>query len=60
MLKESYVWKELHEIRNVRPSFNTPLGMWGGMFYTGVINYLLKGKEPWTFRHSSKFPVTTG
>ncbi|XP_064637395.1 electron transfer flavoprotein-ubiquinone oxidoreductase, mitochondrial-like [Lineus longissimus] len=51
MLKESWVWKELHQIRNVRPSFNTPLGLFGGMFYTGVISYLLRGKEPWTFKH---------
>lgn len=38
-------------MRNVRPSFNTTLGMWGGMVYTGVFCWLLRGKEPWTLRH---------
>eukprot|EP00731_Ephydatia_muelleri_P030832 Em0022g346a len=51
-LKSSWVWSELMQIRNVRPSFHTPLGYWGGMAYTGVFAYLLQGKEPWTLNHS--------
>ena len=50
-VKSSWVWDELYRIRNVRPSFNTRLGAVGGMFYTGVINYIMRGKEPWTFSH---------
>ena len=50
-LKSSWVWSELMQIRNVRPSFHTPLGYWGGMAYTGVFAYLLQGKEPWTLNH---------
>lgn len=50
-MKKSWVWKELKMVRNVRPSFNTPLGFWGMMTYTGLFTWLLRGKEPWTLRH---------
>jgi electron-transferring-flavoprotein dehydrogenase len=50
-LKASWVWKELLEVRNIRPSFNTPLGIWGGMAYSGI-DMLLKGRTPWTFRNT--------
>jgi flavin-dependent dehydrogenase len=29
-VKDSWIWKELHEVRNLRPSFHNPLGLWGG------------------------------
>lgn len=51
-LKESWVWKELKAARNVRPSFNTPLGFFGGMSYTGLFYVGLRGLEPWTFKHN--------
>lgn len=38
-------------MRNVRPSFDTFLGYWGGMLYTGLFPWLLRGKEPWTLKH---------
>ncbi|KAF8627153.1 hypothetical protein AX17_006370 [Amanita inopinata Kibby_2008] len=50
-LRESWVWKELHEVRNLRPSFNTGFGLWGGIFYSGMDSLLLKGRVPWTFKH---------
>ena len=50
-LRNSWVYKELNGVRNVRPSFNTALGIYGGIAYTGVVYYLLRGKEPWTFKH---------
>ncbi|XP_074649804.1 electron transfer flavoprotein-ubiquinone oxidoreductase, mitochondrial-like [Tubulanus polymorphus] len=50
-IKNSWIWSELNSVRNVRPSFNTPLGIYGGMFYTGVIYYLLRGREPFTLKH---------
>eukprot|EP01135_Chromosphaera_perkinsii_P012349 Nk52_evm17s2640 gene=Nk52_evmTU17s2640 len=53
-IKESWAYKELHAVRNVRPSFDTPLGIWGGLLYTGVIHTLTRGKEPWTFKHKHK------
>jgi electron-transferring-flavoprotein dehydrogenase len=49
--RNSWVYKELNAVRNVRPSFNSALGLYGGIVYTGVVYYLLRGKEPWTFKH---------
>jgi electron-transferring-flavoprotein dehydrogenase len=49
-MKNSWVWKELKEVRNMRPSFNTKFGMWGGVLYSGVDALILKGRTPWTFR----------
>ncbi|KAG8780510.1 hypothetical protein FRC16_003117, partial [Serendipita sp. 398] len=59
-LKDSWVWKELKEVRNLRPSFNTPLGIWGGMAYSGVDSLFLKGRVPWTFRHKGTDAGHTG
>lgn len=51
-LKSSWVWQELHEVRNVRPMAHaTPFGMYGMFAYTGTLQYLLKGKEPFTLSH---------
>lgn len=50
-LKDSWVGKELYEIRNVRPSFHNPLKLWGGLAYSGLETLFLKGREPWTFHH---------
>lgn len=50
-MKQSWVWKELNEVRNIRPSFNTRLGIWGGVAYSGVDSLLLKGRVPWTFHN---------
>lgn len=50
-LKSSWVWKELHSVRNIRPSFHNPLGLYGGMIYTGIFYWILRGKEPWTLKH---------
>jgi electron-transferring-flavoprotein dehydrogenase len=50
-MEKSWVYEELKEVRNMRPSFNTPLGLWGGVAYSGFDSLFLKGKVPWTFRH---------
>ncbi|PKY08208.1 electron transfer flavo protein-ubiquinone oxidoreductase mitochondrial precursor [Aspergillus campestris IBT 28561] len=50
-LRKSSIWKELYEVRNMRPSFSTPLGLYGGIMYSGLEAYLFKGKTPWTLRH---------
>ena len=52
--KESWVHSELYEVRNLRLSFNTPLGIFGGVIYSGIDTLLLKGRTPWTFRNSSR------
>jgi electron-transferring-flavoprotein dehydrogenase len=50
-LRNSTIWKELKEVRNMRPSFHTPLGLYGGIFYSGLEAFLLRGKAPWTLNH---------
>ena len=42
---------ELHRERNIRPSFNMGAGLLGGLAYSAVEAYLLRGKEPWTMRY---------
>ncbi|KAI8323644.1 hypothetical protein GQ54DRAFT_257800 [Martensiomyces pterosporus] len=49
--KSSSIYKELHEVRNVRPSFHTGLGIWGGMMWAGLDTLILKGRVPFTFQH---------
>ena len=48
-LEGSWLWDELHRVRNLRPSFRW--GLWGGMLYSGLDTYLLRGKAPWTLHH---------
>ncbi|KAG0205768.1 hypothetical protein BGX28_002691 [Mortierella sp. GBA30] len=50
-VKDSWIWKELSEIRNCRPSFHSPLGNLGGVLYSGIDTILLKGRTPWTFHN---------
>jgi electron-transferring-flavoprotein dehydrogenase len=47
-VKKSWVWKELHAVRNIRPSFGK--GLWGGLIYSALDTYLFRGKAPWTFK----------
>jgi electron-transferring-flavoprotein dehydrogenase len=49
-LKASWVWTELAAVRNIRPAF-AKLGMWGGLAYSALDTYLLRGKAPWTLQH---------
>ncbi|XP_065670152.1 electron transfer flavoprotein-ubiquinone oxidoreductase, mitochondrial isoform X2 [Hydra vulgaris] len=48
--KKSGLFKELYAVRNIRPSFETPLGIWGTILYTGIY-YFLSGREPFTWKH---------
>ncbi|KAI9762113.1 MAG: hypothetical protein M4579_000593 [Chaenotheca gracillima] len=50
-LRESSIWKELKQVRNMRPSFHSPLKLYGGILYSGLEAYFLKGKVPWTLKH---------
>jgi electron-transferring-flavoprotein dehydrogenase len=45
----SWVHDELHRARNIRPSFR--YGLYGGIAYSALDTYLLRGKAPWTFHH---------
>lgn len=53
-IRNSCIWKELQSVRNVRPSFSSSLGLYGGLMYTGLFYVLGRGKEPWTFTHHGK------
>ena len=48
-LEKSWVWDELYKVRNVRPSFRW--GMWGGLLYSALETYVLRGRAPWTMHH---------
>ena len=50
-LRKSTIWSELKEVRNMRPSFHSPLGLYGGIMYSGLEAYLFHGKTPWTLKH---------
>jgi electron-transferring-flavoprotein dehydrogenase len=50
-LRSSWIWTELTEVRNMRPSFHNPLGLYGGIMYSGLEAFILRGKAPWTLRH---------
>jgi len=47
-LKKTWLWSELHQVRNIRPSFHK--GLWLGIAYSALETYLFRGKMPWTFK----------
>jgi electron-transferring-flavoprotein dehydrogenase len=48
-LAQSWVWPELHEVRNIRPGFRW--GLWAGLVHAALDTYVLRGKAPWTWRN---------
>ena len=49
LFKESWLYKELYEARNVKPSFS-----WGliiGIIFTGIDQIIFRGKLPFTLKH---------
>jgi electron-transferring-flavoprotein dehydrogenase len=48
-LKKTWLWDELHKVRNIRPSFHK--GFWAGLIYSAIDTVLLRGKAPWTFHN---------
>lgn len=48
-LKQSWVWEELRLARNIRPAFRR--GLWGGLAYSAIDTYVLRGRAPWTLGH---------
>ncbi|MBI4969897.1 MAG: electron transfer flavoprotein-ubiquinone oxidoreductase [Rhodospirillales bacterium] len=55
-LRQSWVWSELNQIRNIRPSFHW--GLWVGLAYSAVEAYVLRGKAPWTLHHRPDHSAT--
>lgn len=58
-LRKSHIWKELKEVRNMRPSFHSPLKLFGGILYSGLEAYILKGRVPWTLSHPKTDAAST-
>ena len=48
-LKQSWLWSELHKVRNIRPAFQK--GLWAGLANGALESYILRGKSPWTLGH---------
>ena len=48
--RTSWLSDELHQVRNIRPAF-AKYGLLGGIAYSAVDTYVLRGRAPWTFRH---------
>ncbi|MCB1889416.1 MAG: electron transfer flavoprotein-ubiquinone oxidoreductase [Rhodocyclaceae bacterium] len=48
-LRQSWLWDELRGVRNIRPSFRW--GLWGGLAYSALDTYVLRGRAPWTLRN---------
>lgn len=51
VFRNSWLYHELHKVRNIRPSFKW--GLFGGLAYSGLEEYIFRGKAPWTLRHQS-------
>lgn len=52
-VKSSWVGEELHRVRNMKPAFKIG-GMLGGLAYGGTALNVLRGKEPWTLKWTTK------
>ncbi len=49
--RQSWLWDELHQVRNIRPSFHK--GLWAGIAYSALDTYIFRGRAPWTFSNHS-------
>ena len=49
LFKQSWLYEELHGVRNVRPAFKW--GLFPAMAYAALDEYVFKGKAPWTLKH---------
>jgi electron-transferring-flavoprotein dehydrogenase len=47
-LRDSWVWRELHQVRNIRPGFHK--GLLFGLCNAALEAYLFKGRMPWTLK----------
>jgi len=48
-LKQSWLWQELYQVRNVRPAFR--YGLYPALAYNALDQILLRGRAPWTLPH---------
>ena len=48
-LQESWVYKELYKVRNIRPGLKK--GLWMGLINAAFETYITHGKSPWTLQN---------
>lgn len=48
-LKETWLWRELKAVRNIRPGFK--YGLWAGLANAAIETYVFKGRGKWTLRN---------
>ena len=49
-LQSSWLWQELHRVRNIRPALRW--GLWPGLAYAAIDTYFFRGRAPWTLHHA--------
>ncbi|WP_191060372.1 electron transfer flavoprotein-ubiquinone oxidoreductase [Geminicoccus harenae] len=54
--RKSWLYEELHGVRNIRPSFRR--GLMAGLAYSALDTYVFKGKAPWTLHHHADHSAT--
>jgi len=54
MFENSWVHKELYQVRNSKPAFRW--GLLAGTLYTGISLKIFRGHEPWTFKVHADHP----
>jgi len=52
-LKQSWLWSELYDVRNIRPSFRG--GLVAGMLYSALDTVILRGKAPWMLHNHADY-----
>lgn len=50
IMRKSWVYDELYRTRNTKGAFKW--GLYGGLLYNGIVEYVTKGKEPWNLRNT--------
>ena len=48
-LKQSWLWRELYAVRNIKPAFKW--GLWPALAYGAFDSLVLRGRAPWTLHH---------
>lgn len=55
-IENSPIAKELKKVRNIRPAFTR--GLWSGLIYSAIDQFIFRGKAPWTFHHHADHKAT--
>jgi len=50
-LEESWIYKELYKVRNIRPFFK--FSLIAGLINAAFVTYITRGYEPWTLKHKA-------